>query len=204
MLKYVVQYIIGDNMKKGIKIALIIIFIILIGVGSYFIAKSITENYLKENNIIEDINLKEFVSSFNKNLKENKIDLKLSIHETEVDANKTYWINLEEDIDIAIMMDKVTDNKEKDTVRITGLAFKTGYEDNEKINNYLKILVKTNNPKLSNDDINKMIKNADNMKGSTKEDGNETSKTYDYKGLGIDKNINSESTIYRIARYNEY
>ncbi len=191
-------------MKKGIKIALIVIFIILIGIGSYFISKVITENYMKETKTVEDINLKEFVSSFNKNLKENTIDIELSIDEANADANKTYWINLEEDIDIAIMMDKVTDNKEKDTVRITGLAYKTGYEDTEKINNYLKTLLKTNNSKLNNDDINNMIKNADNMKESTKKDGNETSKTFDYKGLGIDKNINSESTIYRIARYNEY
>ena len=191
-------------MKKGIKIALIVIFIILIGVGSYFISKVITENYMKETKTVEDINLKEFVTSFNKNLKKNNIDIELSIDESEADANKTYWINLEEDIDIAIMMDKVTENKEKDTVRITGLAYKTGYENTEKINNYLKTLLKTNNYKLSNDDINKMIKNADNMKESTKKDGNETSKTFDYKGLGIDKNINSESTIYRIARYNKY
>lgn len=191
-------------MKKGIKIVLIVIFIILIGVGSYFISKVITENYMKETKTVEDINLKEFVSSFNKNLKENNIDIELSIDESEADTNKTYWINLEEDIDIAIMMDKVSENKEKDTVRITGLAYKTGYEDTEKINNYLKALLKTNNYKLSNSDINKMIENANNMKDSTKEDENETSKTSEYKGLGIDKNINSESTIYRIARYNEY
>ena len=191
-------------MKKGIKIALIIVFLAIIGVGSYFIATSITKNYLKENKTVEDINFKEFVSTFNKNLKENKIESVLSTEEISADDNKTYWIDIEENINIAVMMDKVTDNKEKDIVRITGLAFKTGYEDTDKINNYLKSLIKTNNPKLSKDDINKMIKNANNMKGSTKKDGNETSKTFDYKGLGIDKNINSETTMYRIARYNEY
>ena len=195
---------IGDKMKKGIKILLVIIFIIIVGVGSYFISKNVTDNYLRENNTVEDIKLKNFVINFNKNLKNNKIDVELSINEVEANENSTYWINLEEGIDIAIMMDKVSDNKESDTVRITGLAYATNYEDTGKINNYLKALIKTNNSNLNNDDINKMIKNADNMKDSIKEEGNETSKTFDYKGLGIDKNINSESTIYRIARYNEY
>lgn len=190
-------------MKKYIKIALIIIMIGIVGVGSYFISKIITESYLKENKTVENINLKKFVTEFNKNLKDYKIDTELSLEEVEVD-NKTYWIDIEENIDIAIMMDKVTDNKEKNIVRISGLAFKTGYEDTDKINSYLKVLIKTNNPKLSNVGINKMIKNANNMKDSTKKDENETSKTYDYKGLGIDKNINSDTTIYRIARYNKY
>ena len=204
MLKYVVQYIIGDNMKKGIKIALIIIFIILIGFGSYFISKVITENYLKENKTIEDINLKAFVSNFNKNLKENNIDVEVSIDEVEADENKTYWINLEEDIDIAILMDKVSKNKEEDIVRITGLAFETDYEDNKKIENYLRIMLKTNNSKLNDNDINTMIKKANDMSNATEEDGNKTSKNFEYKGLGIDKNMNSESAIYRIARYNQY
>lgn len=190
-------------MKRYIKIALIIILIGIVGVGSYFVSKIITEKYLKENKTVNNINLKEFVTEFNKNLKDYKIDTELSLEEVEVD-NKTYWIDIEENIDVAIMMDKITDNKEKDTVRISGLAFTTGYEDTDKLNNYLKVLIKTNNSKLSNSDINKMIKNANNMKDSTKKDDNETSKTYDYKGLGIDKNINSETTIYRIARYNKY
>jgi len=191
-------------MKKGIKIALIIIFIILIGFGSYFISKVITENYLKENKTIEDINLKAFVSNFNKNLKENNIDVEVSIDEVEADENKTYWINLEEDIDIAILMDKVSKNKEEDIVRITGLAFETDYEDNKKIENYLKIMLKTNNSKLNDNDINTMIKKANDMSNATEEDGNKTSKNFEYKGLGIDKNMNSESAIYRIARYNQY
>lgn len=191
-------------MKKGIKIGLIITFLAIIGVGSYFIGKTLIGNYLIEQNTIEEVNLKEFVSTFNKNLNKNKVDIVLTTEETEVDTNKTYWIDVEENIDIAILMDKISDKPDNDTVRITGLAFKTGYEDMDKINTYLKVLIKTNNPKLSNSEVNKMIENANNMKNSIKKDENETSKTYDYKGLGIDKNINSETTIYRIVRYNEY
>lgn len=191
-------------MKKGIKIGLIIIFLAIIGVGSYFIGKTLIGNYLIEQNTIEEVNLKEFVSTFNKNLNKNKVDIVLTTEETEVDTNKTYWIDVEENIDIAILMDKISDKPDNDIVRITGVAFKTGYEDMDKINTYLKVLIKTNNPKLSNSEVNKMIENANNMKNSIKKDENETSKTYDYKGLGIDKNINSETTIYRIVRYNEY
>ena len=68
-------------MKKYIKIALIIIMIVLVGVGSYFVSKIITENYLKENKTVENINLKKFVTEFNKNLKDYKIDTELSLDE---------------------------------------------------------------------------------------------------------------------------
>jgi len=192
-------------MKKGIRITLIIILMTIIGTGSYFISKEVTESYLKDNKTIKDINLETFVTDFNKNLKESNINLELIIDEDVVaNENKTYWINIEEGIDIAVLMDKITENKNKDVVRVTGLAFKTDYEDKEKIESYLKVLLKTNNPKLSDEDINKMIKNANNMNNSTEKDGNKTSKTFEYKGLGIDQNSNLESTIYRIARYNKY
>jgi len=192
-------------MKKGIRITLIIILMTIIGTGSYFISKEVTESYLKDNKTIKDINLETFVTDFNKNLKESNINLELIIDEDVVaNENKTYWINIQEGIDIAVLMDKITENKNKDVVRVTGLAFKTDYEDKEKIESYLKVLLKTNNPKLSDEDINKMIKNANNMNNSTEKDGNKTSKTFEYKGLGIDQNSNLESTIYRIARYNKY
>ncbi|MBE6153239.1 MAG: hypothetical protein E7166_03325 [Firmicutes bacterium] len=192
-------------MKKGIRITLIIILMTIIGTGSYFISKEVTESYLKDNKTIKDINLETFVTDFNKNLKESNMDLELIIDEDVVaNENKTYWINIQEGIDIAVLMDKITENKNKDVVRVTGLAFKTDYEDKEKIESYLKVLLKTNNPKLSDEDINKMIKNANNMNNSTEKDGNKTSKTFEYKGLGIDQNSNLESTIYRIARYNKY
>lgn len=191
-------------MNKGIKIVLIIIFLILIGIGSYFIVRTITKNYLKETKTIKNINLKPFISNFNKNLEEYEMETELSIDEIEADKNKTYWIKIEEDVSIAIMMDKITENKNEDVVRISGLAYSTDYSDTEKINKYIEILIKTNNSKLNNNDIKTMIKNANDMSKSIEKDGNKTSPTFDYKGLGIDKNINSETTMYRIARYDKY
>ena len=188
-------------MQKALKIILIFIFILLIGIGSYFISKRITENYIKNNKIVEDINIKTFIDKFNKNLKNNNIDFEVSIDNIKADNNKTYWINLEEDIDLAIMVDKISDNINNDIVRITGLAFSTNYKDSKKINNYLEIMLDTNNPRLTEKDKKKMIDNANDMSKAIKNGDNKTSPTFDYKGLGIDKNINSETTMYRIARY---
>lgn len=189
-------------MKKSIKIPLIIIFIILVGLGSYLITKSLVKNYITKNNTIENISLKDFTDRFNKNLEKENFDTKLNIGENIADNNKTYWISLEEDIDIAIMMDKVTNNKNKDIVRISGISYKNDYENTDKIKQYLEILIKSNNPKLTEKDINMMIKNANDTKDAVTKNNNTTTANFDYKGLSIDKNIGEENTIYRIARYN--
>ena len=191
-----------NKMKKNIKIPLIIIFIILVGLGSYFITKILVQNYITKNNTIENISLKVFTDRFNKNLENENVDTKLNIEESIADNNKTYWINVEKDIDIAIMMDKVTEDKNKDIVRISGISYKNIYEDTDKIKKYLEILIKSNNPKLNKKEIDKMIENANNTKDAVTKDKNTTTANFDYKGLSIDKNIGEESTIYRIARYN--
>lgn len=186
-------------MKKGVKITIIILTIIIVGLLSYFITNKITTNYIKNNKTVDDISVEKFIEKFNKNLEDNNFKDKLELKDENA-VNKTYWINLNDDVTIALLVDNVKSDKVSATVRITGLSYKDEV-DKDEMEKYLKVLIKTNNEKLSNNEIEKMIKNANDMTDIKEKNGEKTSNTFEYKGLGIDKNIKSDTIIYRIARY---
>lgn len=187
-------------MKKVLKIIFIILILLIVGFGSYFLSKKITENYIQNNLVVEDITLEDFINKFNKNLKSENIDESIELGDV-IALNKTYWLKLNDNIDIALMVDKVESNKEKAILRISALSYNSDLEENKDYEKYLKILIKTNNEKLSNDEIKKIIKNSSDMSDSKKENGLTTSNVFDYKGLGVDKTISEELNTYRIARY---
>jgi len=187
-------------MKKGLKITLIIIIFLFIGLLSYFITNKITTDHIHKNNTIENITVKDFINTFNKYLEEQEIEERLSLEEIQADANNTYWLILNDAFDIAIKVDKVTKNIEKDTVRLTGLAYNTTYEEKEEIDKYSKILIKANNSKLTNKKIEEILNSINKVDNTPKKEV--TSELFEYKGLGIDKTKNETNTMYRIARYN--
>lgn len=186
-------------MKKGLKIIIIIVAVLVIGLLSYLITNKITTEHIIKNNTIEDITIEKFINEFNKNLKEQEIEEVISLDEVTADDNDTYWLILNDNFDIAIKVDKVTKDIEKDTVRLTGLAYNTEYEEKEEIEKYIKILLKTNNIKLTNEKIDEMLDSVNKIDKSSKE--KVSSEVFEYKGLGIDKTKDKTNTMYRIARY---
>ena len=186
-------------MKKVIKIITIIIAVLSIGTLSYLITNKITTDHITKNNTIENISVKQFISEFNKNLKEQDLEESISIEEVTADKNNTYWLILNDNFDIAIKVDKVTKKPEKDIVRLTGLAYNTEYDEKDEIEKYIKILLKTNNSKLTSKKIDEMLERVNKIDKSSKEKA--TSKLFEYKGLGIDKTKDETNTMYRIARY---
>ncbi len=187
-------------MKKIVKIIILVLVLILVGFGSYFLSRKITENYINENLVVKDIKIKDFIDKFNDNLKKENISEKLELGNT-IAFNKTFWLELTDNIDIAVLVDEEKEKKEDSIVRITALSYDSKLEKTKEYEKYLKVLIKTNNDKLSSKEIEKIIDKASDMSKATDKNDTKTSPTYDYKGLGVDKTITSNDNAYRIARY---
>ena len=186
-------------MNKVIKIIITTIIILSIGLLSYLITNNITTDHIIKNNTIENISVKQFISEFNKNLKEQDLEEQISLDEATADKNNTYWLILNDNFDVVVKVDKVTKNIENDTVRLNGLAYNTEYDEKDEIEKYIKILLKTNNSKLTDETINEMLESVNKIDKSSKEKA--TSELFEYKGLGIDKTKDEINAMYRIARY---
>ena len=186
-------------MKKIFKTIIIIIILLIIGILSYFITNKITTKHFKENNTIENITIDEFINQFNNNLKDLELEEKLSLEGVVADNNNTYWLILNDNFDVALKVDKITKEPLNDIVRVSGLAYNIDCEEKEEIEKYSKILLKTNNSKLSNNKINEMLKMVNKIDDSPKT--KVTSELFEYKGLAIDKIKDETNIMYRVARY---
>ena len=186
-------------MKKSLKIIIIIIVLLIIGALSYFITNKITTKHFNENNTIKNITINDFINEFNNNLKELELEESLSLENVVADSNNTYWLILNDEFDVAIKVDRITKKPEKDIVRLSGLAYNTDYEEKEEIEKYSKILLKTNNSKLSNKKINEILNSVNKIDDSPKT--KITSELFEYRGLAIDKIKDETNVMYRIARY---
>lgn len=186
-------------MKKSLKIIIIIIVLLIVGTLSYFITNKITTEHFNKNNTIKNITVNDFINDFNNNLKTLELEESISLENVVADSNNTYWLILNDYFDVAIKVDKITKNPEKDIVRLSGLAYNTDCEEKEEIEKYSKILLKTNNSKLSNKKINEILNSVNKIDDSPKT--KITSELFEYKGLAIDKTKDKTNIMYRIARY---
>ena len=177
-------------MKKSVKITIIILIMIILGLTSYFITKKLSDDYIKNNKIVENISVEKFINKFNENLTNNNFKEKLMLTDEVIDKN-TYWINLTDEVTIALNVDKEKKDKTSSIVRVNGLAYNEEDIEYHEAEKYLKVLIKTNNEKLSMKEINDMINKSNNSKS-----------TYIYKGIGIYKSKKEKDVIYTIYRYN--
>ena len=178
------------KMKKGVKIIIIILIMIVLGLSSYFITKKLSDDYIKNNKVVENISIEKFINKFNENLTSNNFNDKLMITDEVIDKN-TYWINLTDEIIIALNVDKEKKDKTSAIIRVNGIAYNIEDIENSEAEKYLKILIKTNNEKLSMKEIEDMINKS-----------NKSKKVYKYKGLGILKIKKDNDITYNIYRYN--
>lgn len=108
---------------------------------------------------LEEISISTFVDNFNKNLKDSNIEY-LANEDYLIKEDEFYWYGLYEDVVLHIVPIKYSGDLTKDIVLETGIFFDKGSANEELAMNYLANLIKTNDSKLTDEQVNEIIKQA--------------------------------------------
>lgn len=145
-----------NSKSKGIIIGIIAVSvaIVLLLVGIF-----ILRNKKPKAVYLEEISISTFVDNFNKKLKDSNIEY-LANEDYLIKEDKFYWYGLYEDVVLHIVPIKYSGDLTKDTILETGIFFDKGSANEELAMNYLANLIKTNDSKLTDEQVNEIIKQA--------------------------------------------
>lgn len=196
-------------MKKK-KIILILVAIVL-GIGSYFLATSLTKSYLdkesKKDTKIDfsemtkletskDISLEKLIKKYNKFLNDNNLG-DYVINQKKLDKKESFYEYTTNNITYVF---QVT-NK---SVDIMTIYYK---EENDIIKELIKYALKANNDELEDGDITMLYDSIINTRNNEEKNGAKISEYYQYKGLetNLKETIIGNKSIYqfRIGRIKE-
>ena len=196
-------------MKKK-KIILILVAIVL-GIGSYFLATSLTKSYLdkesKKDTKIDfsemtkletskDISLEKLIKKYNKFLNDNNLG-DYVINQKKLDKKESFYEYTTNNITYVF---QVT-NK---SVDIMTIYYK---EENDIIKELIKYALKSNNEELEDGDITMLYDSIINTRNNEEKNGAKISEYYQYKGLetNLKETIIGNKSIYqfRIGRIKE-
>lgn len=196
-------------MKKK-KIILILVAIVL-GIGSYFLATSLTKSYLdkesKKDTKIDfsemtkletskDISLEKLIKKYNKFLKDNNLS-DYVINQKKLDKKESFYEYTTNNITYVF---QVT-NK---SVDIMTIYYK---EENDITKELIKYALKANNEELEDEDITMLYDSIINTRNNEEKNGAKISEYYQYKGLetNLKETIIGNKSIYqfRIGRIKE-
>lgn len=135
--------------KKWIFLVVILFIILIIIILSLFFPK------------LESVNLKKFIDNYNILLQE-KVDSNISIkYPTINDRNgATYYIYIKDSFYLGIASNNIDGelNLENDNISASLIRYDKNIDDYTEANKYLYYLIKINNDKLSQNEINELIK----------------------------------------------
>lgn len=196
-------------MKKK-KIILILVAIVL-GIGSYFLATSLTKSYLdkesKKDTKIDfsemtkletskDISLEKLIKKYNKFLKDNNLS-DYVIDQKKLDKKESFYEYTTNNITYVF---QVTNN----SVDIMTIYYK---EENDITKELIKYALKANNEELEDKDITMLYDSIINTRNNEEKNGAKISEYYQYKGLetNLKETIIGNKSIYqfRIGRIKE-
>lgn len=196
-------------MKKK-KIILILVAIVL-GIGSYFLATSLTKSYLdkesKKDTKIDfsemtkletskDISLKKLIKKYNKFLNDNNLG-DYVINQKKLDRKESFYEYTTNNITYVF---QVT-NK---SVDIMTIYYK---EENDITKELIKYALKANNEELEDGDITMLYDSIINTRNNEEKNGAKISEYYQYRGLetNLKETIIGNKSIYqfRIGRIKE-
>lgn len=148
-----------NGKSKGIVIGIIIVVvaIILLLVGIFILKNQKTEPVY-----LEEINISTFVDNFNKKLNGSNIEY-LASEDYLIKEDEFYWYGLYEDVVLHIVPIKYSGDLTKDIVLETGIFFDKGSANEELAMNYLVDLIKTNDSNLTDEQVNEIIKQAQEL-----------------------------------------
>lgn len=145
-----------NSKSKGIIIGIIAVSvaIILLLVGIF-----ILRNKKPKAVYLEEISISTFVDNFNKKITSSNIEY-LASEDYLIKEDEFYWYGLYEDVVLHIVPIKYSGDLTKDTILETGIFFDKGSANEELAMNYLANLIKTNDSKLTDEQVNEIIKQA--------------------------------------------
>ena len=145
-----------NSKSKGIIIGIIAVSvaIILLLVGIF-----ILRNKKPKAVYLEEISISTFVDNFNKKITSSNIEY-LASEDYLIKEDEFYWYGLYEDVVLHIVPIKYSGDLTKDIVLETGIFFDKGSANEELAMNYLANLIKTNDSKLTDEQVNEIIKQA--------------------------------------------
>ena len=120
--------------------------------------KDLQETYEKYG-WVEEETVNTIVAKFNTEIMDNGLNTPAS-DDYMVTDNGYYWFGLTDSISYYLKPVEFTEDKEKDALDMSGLKFdKEGY-DEEKSLKYVKYLIKANNDKITDSEIDSLLKEA--------------------------------------------
>ena len=145
-----------NSKSKGIIIGIIAVSvaIILLLVGIF-----ILRNKKPKAVYLEEISISTFVDNLNKKITSSNIEY-LASEDYLIKEDEFYWYGLYEDVVLHIVPIKYSGDLTKDIVLETGIFFDKGSANEELAMNYLANLIKTNDSKLTDEQVNEIIKQA--------------------------------------------
>lgn len=196
-------------MKKK-KIILILVAIVL-GIGSYFLATSLTKSYLNKESkkdtkidfsemtkleTSKDISLEKLIKKYNKFLNDNNLG-DYVINQKKLDRKESFYEYTTNNITYVFQIT----NK---SVDIMTIYYK---EENDITKELIKYALKANNEELEDGDITMLYDSIINTRNNEEKNGAKISEYYQYKGLetNLKETIIGNKSIYqfRIGRIKE-
>jgi len=158
-------------MKKSSKITLIIfLLVIIIAVGGYFgvkyfldkdleKAKQELQETIEKYGYVEKESIETLVAKFNTEIKNNGMKYPASEEYLAVE-NDMYWYGMYEDISCYIVPEKFSNNKKQDIAEVMAIHFPKDSKNEKMAIKYAKSLIKANNSKLTDEDIDYLLSEA--------------------------------------------
>lgn len=186
-------------MNKKLKTVLIILFVALIAILILVMSNKYNE-YTANKNKLSQLTVQEFINAFNQNLKDTGIEDEAQNDIASSNAKKEYKFKLESGMELIIGCDDEKTDLDADIVRASCISYSETLTDTVLTNKYLSILIKTNNPALSQEEIQAILEKGTDMTNSIEKDGTKTSLGCGYKGIGFYRFIQNSYILNMVNR----
>lgn len=183
------------------RLIIMIVIIAICAILGFFIAEWLTSSLLYQGKSASMMTEQVFLDTFNEKLSEENKQTSITIDKAKSENGTSFWLELEDDIQVIMSIQKDNGKLDENIVTITGIAYNHEKVSVDRVLPYLRILLKVNISDITEEEIKQWIQNADNMSDFKENDGIRISKEYKKDGIGIDKCVGSSNTIYRISRY---
>lgn len=189
--------------SKAKRIIIICIIIIVISILGYFGVKYYLEknlerqeqelqDFIDKYGILEKENIEVTIAKFNTQIKDNST-LNLAMDNYLTIDNEQYWYGLIEGVYCFVIPEKFTGDLKKDITKKINIYYskESNYKENEM--KYIRFLIKANNDKITEDEIDELISEAQELSSDKKTANNG-------KGINIGIFENEDHIEYQITR----
>lgn len=184
-------------MKKNVIVVLVVVLVVVIGfVGvKIYLDKDIDkqkenlEDTINKYGVVTEVTVEESVAKFNTLVMDKNIGNVASDDYFTVD-NNLYWYGLIDDVYMYVKPVDFSGNKDKDITNIMTIQYSKNSKNSDVAINYVKALLKANNDKLTDSDIDYLMSEAKNNKKNSN------------NGMGISVSFveNDEIIEYQVIR----